>query len=71
MYGEGRQAHHPKDAAKLMTEIVTNLPLMKARFDAARKLIQAQPNVDAIRVGAIGYCFGGAVVLEMARATLR
>jgi dienelactone hydrolase len=68
MYGEGRQAHHPKDAAKFLTEIRTNLPLMKARFDAARDLVQAQPNVDPMRIGAIGYCFGGAVVLEMARA---
>jgi dienelactone hydrolase len=41
---------------------------MKARFDAARDLIRGQPNVDAMRIGAIGYCFGGAVVLEMARA---
>jgi dienelactone hydrolase len=67
MYGDGRQAHHPKDAAKFLTEIRTNLPLMKARFDAARDLIRTQANVDATRLGAIGYCFGGAVVLEMAR----
>lgn len=68
MYGEGRQAHHPKDAAKYLTEIRTNLPLMQARFDAARDLLRAQPNVEARRIGAIGYCFGGSVVLEMARA---
>jgi dienelactone hydrolase len=68
MYGEGRQAHHPQDAAKYFTEIRTNLPLMQARFDAARDLLRAQPQVDARRIGAIGYCFGGSVVLEMARA---
>jgi len=52
----------------LSTEIRSNLPLMQARFDAARDLLRAQPNVDPARIGAIGYCFGGGVVLEMARA---
>jgi dienelactone hydrolase len=68
MYGEGRQAHHPRDAAKLLTEVRSNLPLMQARFEAARDLLRSQPNVAANRMGAVGYCFGGAVVLEMARA---
>jgi dienelactone hydrolase len=67
MYGEGRQAHHPRDAAKLLTEVRSNLPLMQARFEAARDLLRSQPNVAADRMGAIGYCFGGAVVLETAR----
>src|ERR1700681_808840 len=52
----------------LSTEIRTNLPLMQARFDAARDLLRTQPNVDPTRIVAIGYCFGGGVVLEMARA---
>lgn len=68
MYGEGKQAHHPKEAAALLTEIRTNLPLMQARFDAALNLLRAQSNVDSGRVAAIGYCFGGTVVLEMGRA---
>jgi dienelactone hydrolase len=68
MYGEARQAHRPREALMLSTEIRTNLPLMRARFDAARDLLRTQPNVDPTRVGAIGYCFGGGVVLEMARA---
>ena len=68
MYGEGKQAHRPREAGMLSTEIRTNLPLMQARFNAARDLLRSQPNVDPERIGAIGYCFGGAVVLEMARA---
>jgi dienelactone hydrolase len=43
-----------------------NLPLMKARFLAARDLLKAQPQVDPDKIAAIGYCFGGSVVLEMA-----
>jgi dienelactone hydrolase len=68
MYGDGKQAHHPKEAAKLLTEVRSNLPLMRARFQAARELLTAQSNADASRLAAIGYCFGGSVVLEMARA---
>ena len=68
MYGEAKQAHRPREALTLSTEIRTNLPLMQARFDAARDFLRTQPNVDATRIGAIGYCFGGGVVLEMARA---
>ena len=38
-----------------------------ARFTAAKKALEAQPGTDPSRIAAIGYCFGGAVVLEMAR----
>lgn len=69
MYGDARQAQRPKEALMLSSELRTSLPLMQARFDAARDLLRAQPNVDATRIAAIGYCFGGAVVLEMARAS--
>lgn len=68
MYGYAIQAHRPKEALLLSTEIRTNLPLMQARFDAARDLLRTQPNVDPMRIAAIGYCFGGGVVLDMARA---
>jgi dienelactone hydrolase len=68
MYGDGKQAHHPDDAGKFAGEVRKNLSLMKSRFEAGMKLLQKQPNVDAKRMAAIGYCFGGGVVLEMARA---
>jgi len=68
MCGEAKQAHRPREALMLSTEIRTNLSLMQARFDAARDLLRAQPNVDPTRIAAIGYCFGGGVVLDMARA---
>ena len=68
MYGDGKQAQHPDDAGKFAGEVAKNKPLAKARFEAAMKLLRKQRNVDGHRLAAIGYCFGGSVVLEMARA---
>jgi dienelactone hydrolase len=68
MYGDGKQASHPEDAKKFMMEVTKNAPLAKARFLAALKLLRAQPNVQTNKIAAIGYCFGGGVVLGMARA---
>jgi dienelactone hydrolase len=67
MYGDGKQAHHPDDAGKFSSEVAKNATLTKARFDAALKLIKKQKTVDAGNIAAIGYCFGGSVVLNMAR----
>jgi dienelactone hydrolase len=66
MYGGGRTADHPETAAKFSGAVSRNLPLMKARFLAARKFLTEQPTVDPDKIAAIGYCFGGSVVLEMA-----
>jgi dienelactone hydrolase len=42
--------------------------VLAARFNAALDLLKQDPHVDPKRIAAIGYCFGGAVVLDMARA---
>ena len=68
MYGDGKQAHHPDDASKFASEVSKNKQLAKARFDAAMQLVREQANVDASKIAAFGYCFGGTVVLNMARA---
>lgn len=68
MYGGGKVADHPDQAGKFSGEVRKNLALMKSRFDAGMKLLRKQSRVDAGRLAAIGYCFGGSVVLEMARA---
>ncbi len=67
MYGDGKQAHHPDDAGKFASEVSKNAVLAKARFDAAYNLISKESSVDANSIGAIGYCFGGSVALNMAR----
>jgi len=66
MYGEGQTADHPDEAGKFAGAVRQNLPLMKSRFLAAREFLNKQPGVDARKNAAIGYCFGGSVVLEMA-----
>lgn len=67
MYGDGKQAMHPDDAGKFSSEVMKNFDTGKARFNAAMEFLKAQPVTDASRIAAIGYCFGGGVVLNMAR----
>ena len=67
MYGNGKVADNPDDARKLATEVNTNPSLAKARFEAAMNLLRTQKTADANKLAAFGYCFGGAVVLNMAR----
>lgn len=68
MYGDGQQAAHPDDAGKFAGMVMSNLDEAKARFDAALATLKANPNVDGENIAAIGYCFGGSVVLSMANA---
>jgi dienelactone hydrolase len=68
MYGDGRTADHPDDAGKFASAVSSNLPLMQARFEAARAFLNSQPDVNPEQNAALGYCFGGGVVLAMARS---
>jgi dienelactone hydrolase len=67
MYGEGKVVDTPKEAGALSGEAGKNMDVSEKRFAAARALLARQPDVDAGRIAAIGYCFGGRIVLEMAR----
>lgn len=68
MYGNGKQAAHPEDAGKFSGMVMQNMDVAQARFDAALQLLKSQPTVDPEHIAAIGYCFGGSVVLTMADA---
>ncbi|HEX3175467.1 MAG TPA: dienelactone hydrolase family protein [Methylomirabilota bacterium] len=68
MYGDARTADNPKDAGALSSSVMKNPQTMESRFNAARAQLTRHPSVDPARIGAVGYCFGGAVVLNMARA---
>jgi len=67
MYGGGKQAMHPDDAGKFSSELMKDFDTAKARFIAAMDFLKKQPTVDPGRIAAIGYCFGGGVVLNMVR----
>ena len=68
MYGDGKTADHPKDAGTFAGQVRGNLPMATARFKAALQQLKASEFTDPDKIAAIGYCFGGGVVLEMARA---
>lgn len=68
MYGKGKVATHPDDAKKFVAEATASFPREKARFEAALAQLKKRPEVDAKKIAAIGYCFGGAVVLDMLRS---
>jgi dienelactone hydrolase len=70
MFGDGKIATHPGDAGKFSGEVRRNMDVADKRFRAAMSLLAGQPDADARRIAAIGYCFGGGMVLEMARRGL-
>lgn len=68
MYGQGKQAGHPQEASEFANAVNQRWAEARARFEAALELLKRHDTVDASRIGAIGYCFGGGIVLNMARA---
>lgn len=68
MYGDAKTADNPKDAGALSGSVRENPAAMQSRFNAAKDRLAKHATVDASRIGAAGYCFGGSVVLDMARA---
>lgn len=70
MYGDGKLAEHPQDAGKFAKEVMSNMDTMQKRFEAALQQLKAHASVKADDIAAIGYCFGGGVVLNMARSGL-
>ena len=66
MYGDGKEI--PREEARTMSgKIGTDYPLVEKRFNAALEILKEAEFTDPERVGAIGYCFGGGIVLNMAR----
>ncbi len=70
MYGNGRQAAHPKDAKRFSSAVMANIDTARARFMAAYRVLDRHRLVEPGQIAAIGYCFGGGVVLHMARLGL-
>lgn len=70
MYGNGKQASTPDEAGKAAAAIYTHPALIKSRVAAALAQLKTYPQTDTGRVAAIGYCFGGAMVLNAAKMGL-
>jgi dienelactone hydrolase len=67
IYGKGVRPSNPEDAGKEATKWKSDRSVLRARAMAGLEQLKSQPNVDAKRLAAIGYCFGGTTVLELAR----
>jgi dienelactone hydrolase len=67
MFGDRRQARNLQEVANLVGGHRSQPEMLRARGRAALATLAALPQVDANRLGAIGFCFGGSVALELAR----
>lgn len=67
MYGDARTGSGPEENARLMQPFIDDRELLQGRIGAALEAVKAQPEVDATRIAAIGFCFGGLCVLDLAR----
>ncbi|RNI32049.1 dienelactone hydrolase family protein [Rufibacter immobilis] len=68
IYGKGIRPQSSQQAGAEAGKYKNNVPLLRSRVAAALAQLKKQPNVDASKVAAIGYCFGGTTVLELARS---
>ena len=67
MYGDGKTVLSPTDASVLAMPFYKDPLLAKSRFDAALAKVKTYPEADASKIAAIGYCFGGAQVINVAK----
>ncbi|MEO5781732.1 MAG: dienelactone hydrolase family protein [Ginsengibacter sp.] len=67
MFGDGKQGNDPKAAQELATPFYNDPTLSKKRLDAALNKLKEFAQLDTANVAAIGYCFGGFVVLNAAK----
>ncbi len=68
MYGEGRVTKDSAEAGKWSGEVKGDRLMMRLRANAALEQLKAHPDVNPDQIAAIGFCFGGTTVLEMARS---
>jgi len=66
MYGDGKFTEHPEEAGKMASAVRENIGTWLGRTEAGLKILRDHERVDARRIAAIGYCFGGSTVLQMA-----
>lgn len=67
MYGKGIRGSNAEENAALMTPLVESREVLQQRVAAALGEMQQQEPVDSARCAAMGFCFGGLCVLDLAR----
>ena len=67
MYGDGKIGNDPKTAQDLATPFYKDPTLAKTRLDAAINKLKSFPQTDSSKMAAIGYCYGGYIVLNAAK----
>jgi dienelactone hydrolase len=67
MYGNNKMGPDPEAAGALAGPFYSNPQLVKSRIDAALAKIKTYPQADTTNMAAIGYCFGGTIVLNAAK----
>src|SRR5262245_27274395 len=68
IYGKGVRPDNPKSASEEAAKYKNDRALLRARVNAALAELTKLPTTDPKRIAAIGYCFGGTTVLELARS---
>jgi dienelactone hydrolase len=68
VYGKGILGKSPEENAALMSPLMQDRVLLLQRITSAVSALRDQPEVDAVNVAAMGYCFGGLCVLDLARS---
>ena len=66
MYGKGKATEHPKQAGEWSKQIRSNVHNWQKRAQAGLEVLKGDPRTDTKRTAAIGYCFGGSTVQQLA-----
>lgn len=67
LYGKGVLGNSVEENQKLMTPFLEDRAMLQARLHAGLDIFTSQPEVDSDRIAAMGFCFGGLCVLDLAR----
>ncbi|MBN4747373.1 dienelactone hydrolase family protein, partial [Pandoraea nosoerga] len=70
VYGQGKRTRHGPDAGVYMNQLNADRALLRDRLAAALAALAGFDRVDPAKLAAIGFCFGGKCVLDMARSGL-
>ena len=67
VYGKGKRGSSPEENEALMTPLVSDRAKLQARLATGLEAAQNLDGVDGSKIAALGFCFGGLCVLDMAR----